>query len=168
MTSDNQVIEKGISDVVGALTDPIIVYPGGWGETLPEWLKNTITLERLVENMRSQEGDGPTGTDAEACAYLYTAGLTAPMDSDWSKIYLYVATKTYEKWRTKDSGATMPADIRVDELSDYQISHLKRLRRWIYDQRTRARLDRDRMERRGQKEAEAAAKKAEQPALFEF
>ena len=30
MTSDNQVIEKGISDVVGALTDPIIVYPGGW------------------------------------------------------------------------------------------------------------------------------------------
>ena len=105
----------------------------GWGETLPEWLKNTITLERLVENMRSQEGDGPTGTDAEACAYLYTAGLTAPMDSDWSQIYLYVATRTYEKWRTKDSGATMPEDIRVDDLSDYQISHLKRLRRWIYD-----------------------------------
>ena len=168
MASDNQVIEKGISDVVGALTDPIIVYPGGWGETLPDWLKNTITLERLVENMRSQEGDGPTGTDAEACAYLYTAGLTAPMDGDWSQIYLYVATRTYEKWRTSDSGAAMPADIRVDELSEYQMSHLKRLRRWIYDQRTRARLDRDRMERCEQKEAEAAAKKAEQPALFEF
>ena len=166
MANDNQVIEKSISDVVGALTDPIIVYPGGWGETLPEWLKNTITLERLVENMRSQEGDGPTGTDAEACAYLYTAGLTAPMDSDWSQIY--VATRTYEKWRTRDSGATMPADIRVDELNDYQMSHLKRLRRWIYDQRTRARLDRDRVEKRERKEAEAAAKKAEQPALFEF
>ena len=168
MASDNQVIERGISDVVGALTDPIIVYPGGWGETLPEWLKNTITLERLAENMRSQDGDGPTGTDAEACAYLYTAGLTAPMDSDWSQIYLYVATMTYEKWRTKDSGATMPANIRVDQLSEYQMSHLKRLRRWIYEQRTRARLDRDRMERRERNEAEAAAKKAEQPALFQF
>ncbi|MFC1871040.1 hypothetical protein ACFLYF_01365 [Chloroflexota bacterium] len=31
------------------------------------------------------------GTDAEVCAYLYTAGLSAPMDHDWSQIYLYVA-----------------------------------------------------------------------------
>jgi len=35
------------SIIVGAFTDPIIVFPGGWGDTLPEWLKNAITMERL-------------------------------------------------------------------------------------------------------------------------
>ena len=55
MTSEKQ-IEKGISEIVGALSDPIIVYPGGWGDTLPEWLKNVVTLERLVMNMKALKG----------------------------------------------------------------------------------------------------------------
>jgi hypothetical protein len=65
-----------IDDLVGTLTDPIIVYPGGWGDSLPEWLKNAITLQRLTENMKVSKGEQPTGTDAEACAYLNTASLT--------------------------------------------------------------------------------------------
>ena len=75
-------MEKGISDLVGVFTDPIIVFPGGWGDTLPKWLKNAIALERLEMNMRALKGELPTGTDAEACAYLYTAALTQPMEHD--------------------------------------------------------------------------------------
>ena len=60
--------EKGISDIVGVFTDPILVFPGGWGDTLPEWLKNTIVLERLAENMKASKEEQATGTDAEACA----------------------------------------------------------------------------------------------------
>ena len=86
-----------VSDLVGTFTDPIIVFPGGWGDTLPDWLKGAITLERLEANIRVSKGEQPTGTDAEACAYLYTAGLTAPMGHDWNQIYLYVATKTYAR-----------------------------------------------------------------------
>ena len=93
------IVEKGISDIVGALTDPIIVFPGGWGEDLPEWLKNAITLERLAMNMKALKGDKMTATDAEACAYLYTAALTQPMDHDWTQIYLYVATQAYRDGR---------------------------------------------------------------------
>ena len=44
-----QTMEKGIPEIVGVFTDPIIVFPGGWGDTLPEWLKNAITLERLEQ-----------------------------------------------------------------------------------------------------------------------
>ncbi len=69
----DKTIEKGISDLVGCLSDPIIVLPEGWGDTLPEWLKNAITLERLAMNMRASKGELPTGTDAEAFAYLNTA-----------------------------------------------------------------------------------------------
>jgi hypothetical protein len=163
LTTEKQ-IEKGISDIVGALVDPVIVFPGGWGNTLPEWLKNAITLERLEMNMRALKGEEMTGTDAEACAYLYTAGLTQPMDHDWGQIYLYISTKTYRRWGKKE----MPADIAVDSLQDDQMADLNRLKEWIYRRRTAASQERDRAERRQQKEEEATKRKAEQPALFNF
>jgi len=153
-----------IDDLVGTLTDPIIVYPGGWGDNLPEWLKNAITLERLTENMKASKGEQPTGTDAEACAYLNTASLTMPMDSDWSQIYLYVAGKTYTRWRKSE----MPKDIKVDSLTDQQMADLNRLKEWLYCRRTAARQGIERAERRKQKEEEVIKREAEQPALFEF
>jgi hypothetical protein len=59
-------VNSMVDDLIGTLTDPIIVYPGGWGDSFPEWLKNAITLERLTENMKATKGGQPTGTDAEA------------------------------------------------------------------------------------------------------
>ena len=157
-------VEKGISDIVGVFTDPIIVFPGGWGDTLPEWLKNAITLERLGMNMRALKGEEMTGTDAEACAYLYTASLTQPMDHDWTQIYLYIATQTYRRWGKNE----MPSDIAVDSLRDDQVSDLNRLKAWLYKKRTEVREDRERAERRQKREEAAAKRKAEQPALFTF
>ena len=171
MTTEGQkdaILDKGISDIVGVFFDPIIVFPGGWGDTLPEWLKHAITMERLVMNMRALNGEQMTGTDAEACAYLYTASLTQPMDHDWGQIYLYIAGKVYKGWRSKDSGVEFPEDIRVESLTKEQENDLNRLKEWIYRTRTRARQEKDRAERRQQKEEEAAKKKAEQPALFTF
>jgi len=167
LTTEKQ-IEKGISEIVGVFTDPIIVMPGGWGDSLPDWIKTSITLERLVENMKALKGEEMTGTDAEACAYLFTASLTFPMDHDWTQIYLYIATKVYEKWRTKESGVTMPEDIRVESLTNNQLDDLNRLKEFIYRTRTKIRLERDRAERRQQREEAAAEKEALQPRMFDF
>jgi len=153
-----------ISDLVGTFSDPIIVFPGGWGDTLPDWLKTAITLERMMGDMKALKGEEPTGTDAEACAYLYTAGLTAPMDHDWSQIYLYVAAMTYRHWNKGE----MPADIAVDSISDYQMGELNRLKSWLYHQRVKVRQEKDRAERRQEKEEAEAQREEEQPALFEF
>ena len=163
MTTEKQV-EKGISDLVGVFTDPIIVFPGGWGDTLPEWLKNAITLERLTMNMKALKGEEMTGTDAEACAYLMTVSLTQPMDSDWTQIYLYVATQTYRSWGKNE----MPEDIAVDRLDDGQMRGLYRLKEWLYNQRVKVRQERERAERRQRKEEEVVRSKAEQPVLFQF
>ena len=153
-----------ISDLVGTFTDPILVFPGGWGDTLPEWLKNAITLERLEMNMRALKGEEMTGTDAEACAYLYTVGLTAPMDHDWSQIYLYIAGKTY----ARHNGNQVPDDIQVESLNNYQMTELNRLKSWLYRKRAQVRQEGDRIERRQAKEEVEAQREAEQPALFEF
>jgi hypothetical protein len=142
-----------MDDLVGALTNPIIVMPEGWGDALPDWIKSQITLDRLGENIRALKGEQPTGTDAEACAYLYTCSLEAPMDSDWTRIYLYIAGKVIARAK----GINVPEDIKIDSLSDYQIRLLKDLKGWIYDHRVKVRKERQRVEKR-QAKTEAAAK----------
>ena len=118
--------------------------------------------------MRALKGQEMTGTDAEACAYLYTASLTFPFDHDWTQIYLHVAGKVYKGWRSKDSGVEVPEDIRVESLTVDQKRDLDRLKEWLYHTRTQVRQEKDRAERRQQRQEEAAREKAEQPALFEI
>lgn len=136
-------VEKGLSDLVRTFTDPIIVCPGGWGDSLPSWLKEAITTERLMTNMKALKGEEATGTDAECCAYLYTASLSTPLDSDWTQIYLYIATKTYEHWNK----AKMPEDVAVNSLNDYQLGKLNKLKNWIYQQKNKVRHNKDRSNR---------------------
>jgi len=157
-------LEKGISDLAGVFTDPIIVSPGGWGDTLPDWLKQAITMERLVMNMKALKGEEMTGTDAEACAYLYTAALTQPMDHDWDQIYLYVATKVYGLWGKSE----IPEDIKVESLRDDQKADLSRLKEWLRRRRMQARLERDRAERHQKAETTEAEAEAILPSLFDF
>jgi hypothetical protein len=93
-----------------------------------------------------------------------TVSLTQPMDSDWTQIYLYVATQIYRKWGKNE----MPGDIAVDRLDDGQLRDLHRLKEWLYHKRTRVRQEQERAERRQKKEEEVARSKAEQPVLFQF
>lgn len=155
--------EKGISEIVGVFTDPIIVYPGGWMNDIPEWLKQRITLDRLVMNMKALKGEQPTGTDSEALAYMMPATMEFPLQRDWQEIYLYLATKVMSA-----EGKQIPDDIRVDTLRQDQVEDLQRLKDWIYRKRVDHRLERDRAERRQRREEEAAKRKALQPAMFDF
>jgi len=55
----------------------------------------------------------------------------------------------------------MSGDIAVDSINDDQMAELGRLKEWLYWQRTKIRLERDRAERRQKREEEAARRKAE-------
>jgi hypothetical protein len=154
-----------ISDLVGSLTDPIIVMPGGWGDTLPDWIRQEITVERMVENVKAIKNEELMGTDAEVVAYLYTASLEAPMDSDWVEIYLYMASKVMKR-HTKQE---MPADMRViEKLTRNQEDDLLRFKRWLYETRVSARQERDRSKRREHKDQKKQRKEVLQPKMFDF
>ena len=157
-------VEKGLSELVGTFTDPIIVCPGGWGDSLPDWLKEAITTERLMINMKSLKGEEAIATDAECCAYLYTAALATPLNNNWTQIYLYSATKTYEQWnKTK-----MPDEVAVNSLNDYQLSKLDRLKTWIYQSRCKARRNNERGRRKQSKEKDITSRKEEPVTLLDF
>jgi len=114
--------------------------------------------------MKALKGEEPIGTDAEACAYLMTVSLTQPMDSDWTQIYLCVATQTHKRWEK----GKMPVDISVESINDYQMGELNRLKSWLYRQRVKTRQEKDRAERRQKKEEAEAQRGEEQMTLFKF
>jgi hypothetical protein len=154
---------RWISDLVGVFTDPIIVMPGGWDETLPDWIKKAITLERLLENARQIQGPEMTATDAEAVAYLYTASLTAPLNNVWTQIYLFLAGKVMAQHQKTE----ISVDIKVESLSDYQQSELKRFKKWLYETRVQSRKDNMKTERKKLKEENRPKEIAQSP-LFDF
>ena len=157
MTVSERKVEGWIDDIVGALFDPIIVMPGGWGDDLPQWLRTRVTLERLAENIiASKENREITATDAEAACYLFTASLTAPIGGDWTQIYLYVAGLEIND-QTKNE---MPKDIKVEALTESQWCDLKELKGWIYRQRVKHRKEKAHGERR-KTEEEAETKELE-------
>jgi hypothetical protein len=129
--------DKAIDELAGALTDPIIVWPlGGWGESLPEKIKSDITVHRLLQLMKHEEG---LATWPEVCAYLYTVTLERPVSREWTNIYLYAMTQYM--------GDSMPADINKESLDQYEMQLLDRFRRWLWDARHRARKQRCKEER---------------------
>lgn len=163
MTTERKV-DGWIDDLVGALFDPIIVYPSGWQDTLPDWIKPQITLERLIMNMKvSKEGGVPVG-DTEALAYIYPRTMEAPMSEQWYRIYMYVFNQAMKFKKTE-----VPEDLKSEKLSDYDMQELNQLKRWIYERRVKHRKEKQRGERREATE-EAKAKELEtvpvQPSFF--
>jgi hypothetical protein len=164
MTTEKKV-DGWIDEIVGALCDPIIVMPGGWGDDLPGWLKQKVTIERLGENMVALKEDRePTATNAEAACYLFTASLSAPIGIDWTQIYLYVAGGEL----TSEAKTEMPSDIKVEVLTEYQQRELKQLKNWIYQQRVKHRKDKKRELRQGEHLVENAEELETEPVQQPF
>ena len=153
-------MHRAIDDLVGVFTDPIIVWPGPWMDTLPEWIRPAITMERLIESMKAAKGETPTATDAEALAYMYPVTLEHPIDSDWTRIYLYLSTKVVARHKKIE----IPEDIKVESLNDWEMHHLNELKDWIYERRIKARKERQKAEK-AQEMAEVAAKAPKQLCL---
>lgn len=117
LTADQQRVK----DLVEVFNTPIVFHPGGWDESLPEWMRLRVITERvaMVEN-----GGWKTATDAEVSCYLFTASMVQPLGSDWTMITLYQAAKQMPQLYQ-----VLPATPK--ELSDYQKRELEDLKQKI-------------------------------------
>ena len=106
----------------------LVVANKGWAETAPEWLLKEVETERWISGFASLLGKGEkTVGDAETCLYLYTLGLTAPIDYEHTQIYLYLASSLMER-----RGVKVPDEIKVSKLSDWEQHLLKQLKYELY------------------------------------
>ena len=146
---------KAIDEMVSALTDPVIVWPmGGWGDSLPEKIKGDITIYRMLQLMKHEEG---VATWPEVCAYLFTVTLERPVGHEWTDIYLYAMTQYM--------GDSMAVDLKKETLGRYERQLLDRFRRWLWDARHRARKHRSKEEGHNQ-ESKVEAQAPQQITFF--
>lgn len=138
-------MEKQIDELVGALTDPIIVLDPSWADVIPDWLKGEIKMQRLAQLIKGERG---TATDAEALAYVSNAALAQPLDREWVEVYQYLLTRVM-----KDK---VTGELRKESLDDEGMRELKGLKEWLWQKRTQHREERLRAERRKAKELEKA------------
>lgn len=145
----NTLPKEWIDETVGALFDPIIVYPGGgWEDDLPEKLKKDLPLCRLAHLMLCSQGKAhwDEACDLEALLYMYPRTMVAPLSDQWTRTYLYLGTKCL--------GDNVPENIRHETLSDYDMRELRDLKRWIYSKKVEARKNRGRQEKAERAQAE--------------
>jgi hypothetical protein len=142
MTTEKKAV-GWIDDLVGALCDPIIVYPSPWKDDLPDWIKPQITLERLIMNMKVMHEDGVPVGDTEALAYIFPRTMEEPMSEQWMRIYTYVFTQAM-----KFKKVEVPEDLRRESLTDYDMRELTDLKTWIYQKRVQHRKEKSLAERR--------------------
>lgn len=109
----------------------LVVADVGWAESIPEWLKDEVKAERMISGFCDLLGKGKKEVgDAEACVYLYTASLRAPMSHELTNVYLYLCTKLMEK-----RGTEVPKDIALRKLSEYEQNELRELKYKLYTSR---------------------------------
>ena len=154
--------EDWVNSMVEVFTAPLIVWPSGWNESLPEWIRGEATLQRLLRLMK---GDDDLATDVEAMAYMYALTLEHRPDSDWVQIYCHLCTKVMEDRIGKEQ-VTVPEDVRVDTLTKYQEEQLLHLKRWIRDRQRKALRERQRVERKAETERVRQETRGEQLPLL--
>jgi hypothetical protein len=84
---------KAVKEHVPAKENKLVVANAGWGETVPDWLRQEVATERTLLGIASNIKKEKKVGDAEATLYLYTASLTAPMSKELNGVYIYLTAK---------------------------------------------------------------------------
>jgi len=132
LVTDKQRVKSVLKEwgaVTEVLTTPIVFHPGGWEDTLPEWLRQRVVEERIA---MVNNGGWNKATDAEVTCYLFTASLSQPLGGDWTEITLYQAALQMPQLRK-----VLPATPK--ELSAYQLTQLNDLKYKIRNSQIRNR-----------------------------
>jgi hypothetical protein len=161
-------VDGWIDDLVGALTDPIIIYPSPWGEDIPENLKQQIPLERLLMNAKvAHEGKGVPVGDVEALVYMFPRTMESSMTSEQFRIYIHLFNQAMKFMRME-----VPENLKQkkhEELNHYEMGQLDDLKRFIWDRRVKARNEKTRSETKaaaGETKKKGLEVKAVQPSFF--
>ncbi len=153
-------LDKQITEMVAAFSDPIIVYRGGWEDTVPEQVKQDITTYRLL---RLLTGDLELATWPEVCAYFYTLTLCFPPHEQVTRMYMYTMTQY--------KGDLFPEEMRIKELDSYDTNELNAFRRWIRVKQLQHRKERLHLSRSSDIKSASTSKtddSEQRPSLFDF
>jgi len=122
--------QRRIKEVIRALHAPLVCHPGGWDQSLPDWIAGRAVRQRME---MLDNGGWDKATDADIAAHLFTASLVAPMNHDWAEIYIYTVAQLMPQL----CDTTIPVP---KELSAWQQQELNQLKRKIFERQNKGGL----------------------------
>jgi hypothetical protein len=130
---ERQKVERHIGDLVHCIAGPLIVFSTPWSDVIPKWVRGEITMRRMIQQMKMlRNRDEPKlATDIETMAYIMPRTMDAPMDHDWTEIYLWLARKCLID--AGRPGVEATEDIAPKEINQQQKEMLRHLQRWLWD-----------------------------------
>lgn len=118
-----------VTEMIDMFNGPIIVSSTEWASTIPQDLKDTIPIERMLAYMKHEK----TATIPEVVAYMMPLTLEKPILSQkWVNIYTWCASQYAKEYKGIDLADQniAPAELSADEQQE-----LQRLRDFIYEKR---------------------------------
>ena len=129
MKQKSTTTNKYVFELMDALKSPVLTHAQSWADCIPQRILDIIPIARLKSLMLKEE----LATYPEVSAFIMTRCMEAPMDNEWTEIYLHVSCKVCEDYFNEDHWKELNAK---KELSDYENKyHLLPLRRHIYEKR---------------------------------
>lgn len=117
-----------IFEILDALSAPMLTFSQLWVGAIPQRLLDIIKLSRMCALKKGEQ----LATYPECVIYLYTCALEAPMDSDWTDIYVHLTCQTLADWFNEDHWDEVKTP---KQLSEWLAGKLIGLRRHIYNKR---------------------------------
>jgi hypothetical protein len=111
----------------------LIVADESWAESIPEWVLEEVENERKSYPKiipRDYDYSQEVG-NAELVCYLMTASLRVPLNSEHTKIYLYLTRELMIKCNKLDKN-NIPDFLKDVELNDDEKRSLKKLQEDIF------------------------------------
>lgn len=145
-TEEPEIPNNWIDDMVGALTDGLVIHPSPWSADLPPWCREQLPFARLIHLMKCQKGLAKWDecTDLEAMIYMFPATLESPLSHDWAEIYVHLG---YQVMHVQGLGGVkeFTKDMKPErDLTSDQVRELRGLKCWIQRKKVAARKTRSR------------------------
>jgi len=94
----------------------LVVADSGWAETIPEWIKEAIKEERIINGLIGIATGKEEVGNAEVLAYLYTANLHGPISHYLSEVFIYLTGICLQRHQK----------IKLDDLPDFCREKIKK------------------------------------------
>jgi len=124
---------------MGKKENLVVVADRSWYETVPEWLKEEVRVERLSRGLgdlmeSSKESERRKVGLAEVTLYLYTLSLRQPL-GDLSGAYVWCVAKVMTRRKDKGDLPEILHEKLEEGLTSQEEFELNRLRRKLYEER---------------------------------
>jgi hypothetical protein len=128
LPSKPKPISAGVFDLIDTVRSPIITFGWSWSDMIAPKMRAIVPFSRMKALIEGEQ----LASYAECSIYISSRAFEAPLDTDWTEIFVHVTCTVMETFFQEDFWESLGG---LKKLNEWQTTQLTGLRRHIYDKR---------------------------------